>query len=241
MDKHTIFEGPSILRELNGRGRCSERAQPSILLPSLKHFRPHNLDSHARKRHLLLRRRTLVLLSLGPLLPNPHQPRLAPLVPQHTIRILGPLPHLALLYLPNRTNLALIHNAHRVSHLADHILALAEHGLDRLGVRVVGFLLAGLAREDDEAGLVGLEAGHVGGEGFSRQVAAARVDRDADCGGVFAGDAGFLERERERRLSIGMGDADGVGLCTFSSSKVKPRPARIFRLYFWKMSDFVLD
>jgi hypothetical protein len=37
-----------------------------------------------------------------------------------------------------------------------------------------------------------LEAGDVEGEGFFAGGAPAGVDGDADCGGEFAGDAGFL-------------------------------------------------
>jgi hypothetical protein len=53
-------------------------------------------------------------------------------------------------------------------------------------------VLAGFAREEDEAALVGFEAGDVGGEGFGGEVLAARVDDNADCGSQFAGDTGFL-------------------------------------------------
>jgi hypothetical protein len=54
-------------------------------------------------------------------------------------------------------------------------------------------VLARFAGEEDQAGLVGLEAGDVEGEGFFGGVAAARVDGDADCGGEVAGDASFLQ------------------------------------------------
>ena len=53
-------------------------------------------------------------------------------------------------------------------------------------------MLAGFAREEDQARLVGFEAGDVEGEGFFVGGLAAGVDGDADCGGEFAGDVGFL-------------------------------------------------
>jgi len=40
--------------------------------------------------------------------------------------------------------------------------------------------------------LVGLEALDVGFERFDGEVGAAGINADADCGGEFAGDAGFL-------------------------------------------------
>ena len=58
-------------------------------------------------------------------------------------------------------------------------------------------MLAGFAGEEDQAGLVGLEALHVEGQGFLIAVEAAGVDGDADCGGEFAGDAGFLYIEKK--------------------------------------------
>jgi len=51
---------------------------------------------------------------------------------------------------------------------------------------------AGFAGEEDQARVVGFEAGDVCGEGFAGEVLAAVVDRDADCGGQGAGDFGFL-------------------------------------------------
>lgn len=53
-------------------------------------------------------------------------------------------------------------------------------------------MLAAAAGEEDQTLAVGLEACDVEGEGFLRQVLAARIDWDADCGGEFAGDVGFL-------------------------------------------------
>jgi hypothetical protein len=57
---------------------------------------------------------------------------------------------------------------------------------------VEGLVLSGFAREQDKAGLVGLQAGDVQREGFSGGVLAAVVDGYADCGGEGAGDACFL-------------------------------------------------
>lgn len=59
-----------------------------------------------------------------------------------------------------------------------------------LGVTLLGGV--GLAGQEDEALLVGLEAGHVGGEALLAQVLAAEVDGDADGGSQGLGDTGLL-------------------------------------------------
>ena len=64
--------------------------------------------------------------------------------------------------------------------------------LDVLLGSVEGLVLAGFAWEQDQAGLVGLEAGDVEGEGFLGGGLTTGVDGDADCRGEFAWDAGFL-------------------------------------------------
>ncbi len=56
-------------------------------------------------------------------------------------------------------------------------------------------MLAGFAWEEDDARLVGLEALDVQSEGFLVGVEAAGVEGDADSGGEFARDAGFLWEE----------------------------------------------
>jgi hypothetical protein len=143
--------------------------------------------------HLLLLRLLSLLLRLLPLLPNPHKPRITPRPPQLRIRILIPLRHIPLLHLLDtklhaRTGL----NTHpRHSQFANDVLGVLGGGdVGFLGVE--GFVLPGFAGEEDQAGLVGLEAGDVEGEGFFGGGASAGVDGDADCGGEFAGDAGFL-------------------------------------------------
>ena len=55
-------------------------------------------------------------------------------------------------------------------------------------------MLAGFAGEEDEARLVGFEAGDVEGERIFVGRLAPGVDGDADRAGEFAGDAGFLDR-----------------------------------------------
>ena len=70
---------------------------------------------------------------------------------------------------------------------------LVLRGVLDVGLRGVEFLvLAGFAGEEDQAGLVGFEAGDVEREGFFVGRLAAGVDGDADRGGEFAGDVGFL-------------------------------------------------
>ena len=53
-------------------------------------------------------------------------------------------------------------------------------------------MLAGFAREEDQAGLVVLEPSDVLREGFLVGGLASGVDGDANCGGEFAGNACFL-------------------------------------------------
>ncbi len=63
----------------------------------------------------------------------------------------------------------------------------------KLFLGAVGFLmLARYAGEQDQKRAVGLEALDVCGEGGGGEVGAAMVDRYADCGSEFAGDASFL-------------------------------------------------
>lgn len=74
-------------------------------------------------------------------------------------------------------------------------------GLDGLGLGEVDLGVAlldlvGAAGEDDEALLVGLEAGDVGGQGLLAQVLAAAIDGDTDGGSVKAGDTGGLVDSR---------------------------------------------
>lgn len=65
-------------------------------------------------------------------------------------------------------------------------------GLDVLGGGVELLELAGLAGEQDQAGLVVLEAGDVGDQGLLRVVGAAVVDGDTDGRGELLGNASLL-------------------------------------------------
>lgn len=75
-------------------------------------------------------------------------------------------------------------------------LALGGEGLlgssDIVGRCIELLELAALAWEQDQAALVLLQAGDVGGKRFLGDILAAVVDRDADGDGELAGDAGFL-------------------------------------------------
>lgn len=62
--------------------------------------------------------------------------------------------------------------------------------LGRGSVALLGLL--GVAREDDETLLVGLQAGHVGLEALLAEVLTARVDSNADSGRKLAGNASLL-------------------------------------------------
>ena len=141
---------------------------------------------------LLLRRLRILRLTLRPLLPHPHQPCIAPRLPERHIRILSPLPHLTPLNLPNRLLLPDILHRQHLPQVLDDLTVLLLRGLDLFFRRVQRLVLARFPREEDQARAVGLEALHVGGEAFGGEVGAAGVDGDADCGGQFAGDAGFL-------------------------------------------------
>ena len=57
--------------------------------------------------------------------------------------------------------------------------------------------LSALAGEDDQALLVGLETGDIGGEGLLAEVLTAVVDGDTDGGGVETRDAGLLWKARD--------------------------------------------
>jgi len=69
-------------------------------------------------------------------------------------------------------------------------------GLDLLGGRVELLELTALAGEEDQAGLVVLQAGDVGDQGLLGVVGAAVVNRDADGGSELLGDTGFLRNSK---------------------------------------------
>lgn len=74
-------------------------------------------------------------------------------------------------------------------------LALSEgslDGLDVLGGGVELLELTALAGEEDQAGLVVLEAGNVGDQGLLGVVGTAVVDRDTNGGGELLGNASLL-------------------------------------------------
>ena len=136
--------------------------------------------------------RRLLRLALRPLLPHAHQPGIAPRIPQRPIHAPFLLGHLARLDRPDRLDLAPILDwQHGTQSLRGLARVLVRR--DLLLGRVRGLVLAGAAREQDQARLVGFQSLHVHGEGFGREVGATRVHGDADRGGEFAGDAGFLE------------------------------------------------
>jgi hypothetical protein len=140
-----------------------------------------------------------LLLGLGSLLPRAHVPRLSPQIPQLGVRRLLALGHVSLLHLAEAVLQAhpTVQRQGILDGLGDLAVLVAvgrlrAGELDVLLGRVEFLELAGLAGEEDEAGLVGLEALDVEGQGFFVGVLAARVDGDADCGSEFAGDTGFL-------------------------------------------------
>lgn len=105
-------------------------------------------------------------------------------------------------------------------------------GLDVLGGRVELLELTALAGEEDEAGLVVLETGNVGDEGLLGVVGTAVVNRDTDGGSKLLGDTSFLLNESNQHSALSFAVATNFsGKFTFSSARVKPRPARTRRLY----------
>jgi hypothetical protein len=99
-------------------------------------------------------------------------------------------------------------------------------GLDFLSGGVQLLELAALAGEEDEAGLVVLQTGDVGDEGLLGVVDPTVVDGDADGGGELLGDTSFLIDCKTPFI-----DCPSIVVNTFSSARVKPRPARTRRLY----------
>lgn len=131
----------------------------------------------------------LLLLGLGPLLPLTDQSRVTARVAELPVRLLlaGVVADLALdegcLVVDGEVRLVLLD-------LAVVCDLFASLGL--LGRRVAVLGCVGLAGEEHETGLVGLQTLDVGGEGLLGQVLAAGVDADADGGSQLAGNAGFL-------------------------------------------------
>ena len=142
---------------------------------------------------LFLLRLLSLSLQLIPLLPHPHISRLTPQLPQLPIRRLLALRHLAALDLrePTSQTRSGLDRERRVD-LRDGLGGAVGDCFDVAFGAVEFLVLAGFEGEEDEAGFVGFQAGYVCREGFLGVVAAAGVDADADCGGEFAGDAGFL-------------------------------------------------
>ena len=93
---------------------------------------------------------------------------------------------------------------------------------------VTGLGLAGLAGEDNETLLVGLEAGDVGSEGLLAEVLATVIDGDTDSGSVQLGDTSGLHACQKVELFFNPLRKFRI---TLSSAREKPRPARTRRLY----------
>lgn len=115
----------------------------------------------------------------------------------------------------------------------------AKSGTDGLGglagllvLGGVGSLdLVGLAGEDDQASLVGLEALDVGGEALLGEVLTAGIDGNTDGGGIELGNASSLNGEKKSQSTIPLVFFHFLNPRTLSSARVKPRPRRVRRLY----------
>lgn len=114
-------------------------------------------------------------------------------------------------------------------------------GLDLLSGRVELLELTALAGEEDQASLVVLQAGDVLDKGLLGVVGAAVVNGDTDGTGELLGDTGLLNWGKKKMsercvLAIPLVEGPNVPIAnkfgfTFSSARVKPRPARTRRLY----------
>ena len=109
--------------------------------------------------HLLLRRSTLFRLDFRPLLPNTHQPRIAPCNSQLPVRGLLSRRYIALL------DLAEAIGPNVGQHLANRLDAVGcfPRGSNFLLGSVTFLVSAGAAWEDDDALHVRFQAGYVGG------------------------------------------------------------------------------
>ena len=143
---------------------------------------------------LLLRSRSLLSLRLRPLLPDSHQTSLTSRQPKCPIRIFGTLAHLASLHFTDSSLLANILDRQNLAKMLDDFAVLFLRSLNILFRRVESLVLSGFAGEEDQAGAISLETLDVHGDGFLGEVGTARVDRDTNGGGEFAGDTSFLEQ-----------------------------------------------
>ncbi|GAW17536.1 hypothetical protein ANO14919_069940 [Xylariales sp. No.14919] len=126
-------------------------------------------------------------LVLGPLLPHTRQSRVASRLAESDVgTALDGCGDVALLDLGD--TLADRDDRQRSADIRDGLGA-AE--VDVLAVAGLG-VLGTLAGEDDQALLVGLKTGDIGGEGLLAEVLATEVDSDTDGGGHEAGNAGLL-------------------------------------------------
>ena len=143
--------------------------KPSVLLGM-------PLSNPATSTFLFLSRLGLGLL-LGPLLPNTAQPRVAAGLPQSRVGTT----------LDGGGQVALLDLSDALGEGSD---GEGDADVGDGGAEILG--LSALAGEDDQALLVGLETGDIGGEGLFAQVLAAVVDGDTDRRGVETGDTGLL-------------------------------------------------
>ena len=143
--------------------------KPSVLLGTPPPF--------SNAAHVLLLSRLSLGLLLGPLLPDTAQSRVAPGLPQGGVGTT----------LDRGGKVALLNLGNGVGQRVD-----GEGGAEfgNGGAEILG--LSALAGEDDQALLVGLKTGDIGGEGLLAEVLTAVVDGDTDGGGVETRDAGLL-------------------------------------------------
>jgi hypothetical protein len=85
-----------------------------------------------------------------------------------------------------------VHNRQTDADSAENTLTLLSLR-DLLRLRVTLLRLANTAGEQNQAFAVLFKTGNIGLEGFFGEILAAGIDRDADCGRQFAGNAGGLE------------------------------------------------
>ena len=142
----------------------------------------HAPPAFSNAAHVLLLSRLSLGLLLGPLLPDTAQSRVAPGLPQGSVGTT----------LDRGGKVALLDLGNGVGQRVD-----GEGGAEfgNSGAEILG--LSALAGEDDQALLVGLKTGDIGGEGLLAEVLTAVVDGDTDGGGVETRDAGLLWKARD--------------------------------------------
>ena len=221
----------------------------SVLIPDLK-IDPIIISCES---NLFLGGRLLISLGLGTLLADTLVAGLATGITKTAVGSLLTLGEVVTLDLSNGLLGAGVLNGEGGTDTGDEALrlALSKGGLgsvDLLSGRVKLLELTALAGEENQASLVVLEAGNIGDERLLRVVDTAVVNGDTDGASELLGDTSFLKCGERSCKPLTMFEVRPVARAisdsshplmilthrdefTFSSARVKPRPARTRRLY----------